>query len=531
MARTVDALCSSGRPETALALVDSHLSRLGPESPAVSRARLLLARVEALRSTESDSRPSLVSGEALELVGPEPNELRARILAMHAQALVGDDSFAEARTAADEAIELADRLGLPRLAADAGLTLTWLGQHLDFGEGSRAELKRIIEDARARVDVVSELRAELRVGGLEAEYGALAEAQSGYLNASRLARKIGRPWAIHGISGRTHAAVMAHQRGEWDEALEIADYSSEDPPPTPRAMLEAVILSVAAGRGDVSALHRLPLLRERWHREGLIAVVGGASAIELLSIRDGAAAAVAMYDEICAVLTPLWTAPFGARLRLATLALAALADEAPRTPTAEREDVRATARRLEADAELVLADRIEIERPFGLEGRAWEARLRAEELRLAWLLGDPVDLALMVGRWHQAAARFAELGHPHEEARARARLSVVLRASGDVEGSAEEAAIARHLTARLGATPLLGELGVAHSGADAGALTPREREILVLVATGRSNASIGTQLFISAKTVSVHVSNVMAKLGAASRTEAAALARATGLID
>ena len=62
-------------------------------------------------------------------------------------------------------------------------------------------------------------------------------------------------------------------------------------------------------------------------------------------------------------------------------------------------------------------------------------------------------------------------------------------------------------------------------------LTPREREILALVAAGRSNGEIGQQLFISAKTVSVHVSNVMAKLGASSRTEAAALARQAGLLE
>ncbi|MCW2710307.1 MAG: helix-turn-helix transcriptional regulator [Marmoricola sp.] len=531
VARTVDALCSAGRPETALALVDSHLERLPPDVPATARARLLLARVEALRSTETDVRASLVTMEALGLVGPGETELRARILAMHALALVWDDDFEGARTYADQALELADRLGIARVAAEVGLTLTWLGQHLDFGEGSRAELKRIIEEARARDDVVSEMRGWLRAGGLEYDYGALADAQENFLDAARLAREIGRPWTIQGISGRTHAGVMAHMRGEWDEALRIVDHGAEDPPPTPRAMLEAVALSVAAGRGDVSALNRLPAIRERWHREGMIAVVGGAAAIELLSLRDGAAAAVAMYDDVCGVLVPLWTEAFGARLRLAALALAALADEAPRTPTAGRDDVRATASRLVADAERVLADRVGLERPFGPEGRAWEARLRAEELRLAWLLGDRVDLHVLVGRWREVAERFAELGHPHEEARARTRLSAVLRAAGDARRGQEEAAVARHLAARLGATPLLDELGAARSGAVAGTLTPREREILVLVATGRSNGEIGRQLFISAKTVSVHVSNLMAKLGAASRTEAAALARAAGLID
>ncbi|MGH3471092.1 MAG: helix-turn-helix domain-containing protein, partial [Nocardioidaceae bacterium] len=62
-------------------------------------------------------------------------------------------------------------------------------------------------------------------------------------------------------------------------------------------------------------------------------------------------------------------------------------------------------------------------------------------------------------------------------------------------------------------------------------LTPREHEILGLVAQGRSNGEIARQLFISAKTVSVHVSNILAKLGAGGRTEAAAVARQRGLLD
>ena len=56
-------------------------------------------------------------------------------------------------------------------------------------------------------------------------------------------------------------------------------------------------------------------------------------------------------------------------------------------------------------------------------------------------------------------------------------------------------------------------------------LTPREREVLDLLATGATNKAIATHLVISEKTVSVHVSNVLAKLGVANRGEAAALAR------
>jgi DNA-binding NarL/FixJ family response regulator len=62
-----------------------------------------------------------------------------------------------------------------------------------------------------------------------------------------------------------------------------------------------------------------------------------------------------------------------------------------------------------------------------------------------------------------------------------------------------------------------------------GGLTAREQEVLRLLATGRSNREIAAELFIAPKTASVHVSNILAKLGAASRTEAAAIAHRNGV--
>ena len=113
----------------------------------------------------------------------------------------------------------------------------------------------------------------------------------------------------------------------------------------------------------------------------------------------------------------------------------------------------------------------------------------------------------------------------------------MLRASGDLAGAREQGDLARNAARWLGAQPILDELVAAGStptrgdGATTDVLTPREREILALVAAGRSNGEIARQLFISAKTVSVHVSNILGKLGAAGRTEAAAIARRRGLID
>ena len=69
------------------------------------------------------------------------------------------------------------------------------------------------------------------------------------------------------------------------------------------------------------------------------------------------------------------------------------------------------------------------------------------------------------------------------------------------------------------------------SAADPGSgLTARELEVLALLADGRTNREIGESLFISPKTASVHVSNLLMKLGVANRTEAASRARERGLL-
>ncbi|HVU73946.1 MAG TPA: response regulator transcription factor, partial [Mycobacteriales bacterium] len=74
------------------------------------------------------------------------------------------------------------------------------------------------------------------------------------------------------------------------------------------------------------------------------------------------------------------------------------------------------------------------------------------------------------------------------------------------------------------------EVGVEPAATADAVLTPRELEVLRLVAEGLSNRQVGKALFISEKTASVHVSNILSKLGAASRTEAAAVARRRGLL-
>uniref|UniRef100_UPI00117FCED2 helix-turn-helix transcriptional regulator n=1 Tax=Streptomyces caniscabiei TaxID=2746961 RepID=UPI00117FCED2 len=140
--------------------------------------------------------------------------------------------------------------------------------------------------------------------------------------------------------------------------------------------------------------------------------------------------------------------------------------------------------------------------------------------------------------WRRAVDAFA-FGDPYESARGRLRLAEALLAAGAREEAAAEARVVAETADRLGAVPLRaaldalvrrGRLGETQGDGDVPALTARESDVLRLLALGRTNRQIGEELFITGKTASVHVSNILAKLGAASRTEAVAVAYRQGLI-
>jgi DNA-binding CsgD family transcriptional regulator len=172
---------------------------------------------------------------------------------------------------------------------------------------------------------------------------------------------------------------------------------------------------------------------------------------------------------------------------------------------------------------------------MGPEGVAWLARVEAEEARLH---GDAA-----VDEWRAAVDAFG-FGHVYEQARGRWRLAEALLAVGDRGGAADQAARAHEVALRLGAAPLRaaveslvrrGRLDVELPGArvpdPAAVLTPRETAVLGLLALGRTNRQIGAELYISEKTASVHVSNIIAKFAASGRTEAVAIAAARGLLS
>jgi DNA-binding CsgD family transcriptional regulator len=226
------------------------------------------------------------------------------------------------------------------------------------------------------------------------------------------------------------------------------------------------------------------------------------------------------------------------------------------------------------------ADLAEVARPLGdaagLEqalaiGREFDARLDQHAQLVRGLAdgGDPhlaLDMALgkaelsrLKGRpsaaeWATAAAAADELQHPHEAAYSRFRQAEALLLSRGSRAEAQGAAVeAYRIASDLGATPLQREVErlatrsrlnlagqpVASDGA-AGPdpvrhgipfkLTRREQDVLERLTVGRTNREIATDLFISEKTASVHVSNIKSKLAANGRAEIAAIAVRLGLV-
>jgi ATP/maltotriose-dependent transcriptional regulator MalT len=131
-----------------------------------------------------------------------------------------------------------------------------------------------------------------------------------------------------------------------------------------------------------------------------------------------------------------------------------------------------------------------------------------------------------LGCWH-------DLNNPYEIARTRRLIGLACRALADEEGAVTEFTAAQALFSRLGARTdlaLLQELISPPPAAAAGGLTERELEVLRLVAAGRSNREIATQLVVSEHTARRHLQNIFAKLGVSSRSAATAYAYQHALI-
>ncbi|GGL77883.1 LuxR family transcriptional regulator [Microlunatus endophyticus] len=532
--KAADAAETAGHLDQSIDLLRDRLSD-GPAVAGAVRAALLQALAASLLYSDYDLDERTLLTEALDLVDPERDrELYCKILATRARSFMSRGRYSDAIEASRRATALARELGLHRTVAHQTILLARIKQRLGDPESSIQETERVLANAVADGDAGTEVRATDQLGTIRFEQGRLADALAAFERGAERATTIGRRWSPHGLDSAVMAAQTAFALGEWDRSLELSA-GDEQVPDLSRANLDLGILAVRAGRGDPSGFALLPRLR-RWWPYDAMTIINSVPAVELYAFTGGFDAALGLYDELVAATERAYGGTFIGQLRMSgvlldvlTMAARASRDIAPLAARAEDAVAAATTA---MDSFLTM-------RTPGPEAYAWLARVRAEELRFRSATGQAVEYADQVAAWRAAVQGFTEYPHLLESTRSRIRLAAVLRDGDhdDRQEAAELIADAAQVAARLGARPLeaeLATLGVRGAAAprpsDRNPLTAREREVLDLVAEGLSNREIGCRLVISTKTASVHVSNIMAKLGADSRTEAVAIARRQGLL-
>lgn len=539
--RAADEASRCGELERAVALarvaVDQAVAvGLAPAEATARRrlARHLLSSEMPGAWEESTRAVVLLAGESPDLVTTVPTRELLLTASVHARTCIDADRDSEACRWARWALRGSRALHMPGVEAAVLTTLAVL-------ETSNPEVAAdLLRQARTRAVDADDLGVELRsTYNMAANWfytgdtnRALPELVDGRMRADAT----GATWSVWGIELRVLEVVTRYISGDWEGSVAAGALVHGRPPDLVAARLSAATLYVEVGRGEDGALSAAERLRPMWSRDGQIALIVGGCQADGLTWEGRPQEALAVAREAISHLARTWNDYFLGGIWLSALAVAALADIAERHQRPEPDEaVVAECRRI-AD-ELLEAARATASRgrhrhdTLGPEGVAWLHRVHAEHSRV-YARAD-------VATWKRCAESFGD-GYPYEQARCRWRLAEALLADSDRAGASEQAQRAIEIATALGAAPLLGavqklvrrgRLDIAgSSGGPRGLLTARETAVLEVVAQGLTNRQAGEQLYISHKTVSVHLSSIMAKLGAAGRTEAVALAYQRGLL-
>ncbi|GAA0580928.1 AAA family ATPase [Kribbella sandramycini] len=530
IAETALAATLSSQHLRGVKLLRKALADLPPDAPKLQRAQLLLPLADIALIIDQDQEANEAATQALKQVADEPSTpFKAQIASLYARVSAGLGRSMEAERWAHKALEIAREAGEESAAEDAGITLAQLRRRA----GDPATATKQMEEAAVRAqlagDAAAEVRSRFLLGSIQYEEGDLESAKTTFAVTCQRAGELGRQWAAYGFDARRMLALTQFTLGDWD-GVATTTRTDSGTPGASAAALRAVEANVRGARGDTAVAEELVMLRKWWDLDVLVPVIGLQPAVEAYLELDRIPDAEKLIKDVTALCADIFqTDLFTGRVRFSTLALQVLCHRAVGEPSAAKELV-------ERGAELVAIGQETAEkglppgRLLGVEGLAWLSRLEAEWERLRWLTGiDPPSPEEHVAVWRRTAEAFG-YGYVYEEAWSRARLSDAFRAAGRVAEANEQATLAAETARRLGAKSLLEALGGDGPGAGGTALTARETEVLKLLAEGRTNRQLARELYISEKTVSVHVSNILGKLGVRSRTEAAAVARRDGLL-
>ncbi|GAA2781526.1 helix-turn-helix transcriptional regulator [Crossiella cryophila] len=475
---------------------------------------------------------------AWQLVADQPaSPTRAWVQAMRARVAMSADeqSYGLAREYADGALADAKASGSIGAEMDALTSLSVILERGGHPEEAVRRLGEAVDRAAAAGAHSVELRAWFNLAVTHYERGLLTQALDAAASGRRRAGATGLEWSPYGTELRVLNILLHYVAGDWDAATEAADQGVCSVPDIASARLTAISLFTLVGRGQYDTVAELVArLRPEWHKDWDIAVMAAACAADAQLWQGRPDKALEWIDEALSVAERHREL---AVIRIGALGLAAHAELAAKAR--HKKDATAETRHLDAGERLLAQVRraTTSARPrsgeLGPEGLAWLARAEAEAAR--------VRAEDTPGHWHRVVEAFG-YGHTYEQTLARHRLAAAQLTAGDKPAAEATLTQAAEAAAAMGATPLQDALAALarrarlNLAAPATArdtidpFTPRERAVLSLVARGHTNRQVGAELYISEKTVSVHLSRVMAKLGAASRTEAVTKAHERALL-
>ncbi|WP_326711028.1 AAA family ATPase [Streptomyces sp. NBC_01474] len=486
--------------------------------------------------------PSLGRGDgwaeiatAQELVrGLPPSEVHAEVLTNVASWGMLHNPGEETLAAAERAVEYARMVKAEDIELNARLTLGSL--LVDAGEADRglAEMYAV-RDRVVEIGLVPQVgRVHINLASALESAGRSPESVTVAESGMDLCRRYGlldsEGWVL------TNMAESLTSLGRWTEADAVVDTAlrSSALSAKPRGTAALRRATVALGRGEhAEAAAQLAAARATYGTHDTMpqyALPLSALAVGIAAAGGGTQGLLDARAELARVVAE-GIPPSNQRYAWPLLVAAAVAEaDARGLPTAEPGRAGAV------DRIRTAAKRLATPMPVWLAHEQW---VRAELLR-AEGRDTPDD-------WTHPLTTFESLDRPHDLARVRFRAAEsLLAAAATFEDERERAtellrlagAVADHIgarplteavallaqRARLTLNPAAPRPQTPADPAEELGLTSRERDVLRLVAAGRSNRQIAEELFISPKTASVHVSNILAKLGVAGRGEAAALA-------
>jgi class 3 adenylate cyclase/DNA-binding CsgD family transcriptional regulator/tetratricopeptide (TPR) repeat protein len=539
LTRAADAATACARANQALVLLTEALDRLASAADPV-RAALLHMRLGGARWDAGDEPGCLAAlDQAVRILPAEPSVERAQVLAYHAQWLMRAGRHREALGRAEQALAMARTVGA---RAEEGHALDILGC-------CTADAARLVEAQQIAQEVGNAggiVRAYLHLGMVLWDTGKLREAVAAWRDGIAVARELGWERAMGHLTANLAWALL--ELGAWEDIDQvIAEGLERETRAAPE--LHTIKGMLGVWRGDFQAAREHLELATRLHAPLSQAPWRLAGLAELAMWEDRYEDASAAVDQAVAMLErvdPRDEPPPDYTAEIYALGLRVEADRAELARTARSAEgvteacrragpLLATLQAMPSQLKQTTDVQDTLVHRYGALGSAESSRLEGRS--------DPE-------RWATAAERWERLEMAYRAAYARFREAEALLVVRAPEARIEPVIWAAHETAlALGAAPLRKEIELlaqrgrlrlqqqvdsapapeAPSPAASLGLTPRETEVLALVAGGRTNRQIGQALFITEKTASLHVSHILAKLGVAGRGEAAAVAHRLGL--